>query len=93
MNRHEKKRIAAIATDVFLQEAAIANPSMTRKERREAARLLRKRVLRESPAHLFEKHAMVKPQIIVPEIQVQADGVETGAQEKRSPSGRIILAS
>jgi hypothetical protein len=91
VNRHEKKRIAAIATEVFLQEESIANPNLTRRERREKARVLRKRVLRESPAHLFERHSVAKPQIIVPEIQIQAEGVETGAQDRRSPSGRIIL--
>jgi hypothetical protein len=91
VNRHEKKRVVAIATDVFLQEQAIASPNQSRKERRKAARLLRKRVLRESPSHLFERHAVSKPQIIVPEIQIQAEGVETGAQERRSPSGRLIL--
>src|SRR5579863_6297311 len=90
VNRHEKKRIAAIATEIFLQEESIANPDLTRRERREKARLLRKRVLRESPAHLFERKSVAKPQIIVPEIEIQAEGLETGKQEKRSSSGRII---
>ncbi len=83
-----------MATEIFLQERAITEPNSTRAERRAAARLLRKRVLRESPAHLFEKHraALVsRPQIIVPEIKIEAKGVETGKQEKLSPGGIILL--
>lgn len=91
MNRQERKRIAAVATDVYLQQHNVGHPDSTRRQRRADRSLLRKRVLRESPKHLFEKHSLVKPQIIVPEIEIQAEGIETGKQDKRSPSGRIIL--
>jgi hypothetical protein len=95
MNRQERRRIAAIGVDVYMQEEAIINPNTTRRERRARARALRKRVMRESPRALFEKKqapAIEAPHIIVPEIQVEADGaVPLGAQEKRSPSGLLVL--
>jgi len=93
MNRQEKKRITAIATDVFCQEHNINHPNSTRRERRAAEKALRKRVFRETPPRLFEKHSaqVIKPQVIVPQIRVEAAGVETGKQEKLSPGGIILL--
>ena len=95
MNRQEKKRIINIATSVFLQEEAMkqATPP-SRRERRQHERALRKRTLRESPASLYEKHSgpkVVKPSIIVPDLQVEAEGVDLGKQERRSPGGIILI--
>lgn len=96
MNRQAKKRIAALATDIFLQEHNIGHPEDSRRQRRENARLLRKRVLKETPAANFEKHRIEKPRIIIPEVEIQAEGITDqktveGKQERRSESGRIIL--
>lgn len=74
MNRALKKRIAAVATKRYLDQEYINVPT-TRKERREATRLLSKRILRETPAAAFERHSLEKPHIIVPEVEIEAVGV------------------
>lgn len=93
MKRQERKRIAAQATDIWLQQHNIDHPGASRRERRANARLLQKRIVREVPHAQFEKHVIVKPQIIVPEIDVQVEGLEIKGEQRRSESGRIILLS
>jgi hypothetical protein len=102
MNRAERRRLVARRVNGYMQQHNVGDPNTTRRERRSMARVLRKRVMKEAPPTALETAArtdqrimeggvIVAPRVIIPELEVQAQGVETGKQERRSPGGRIIL--
>lgn len=91
VSRQHRREVARTAVKKYMTKNRARYAHLSRKERRAKELAMLVRVLAETPKAEFEQHLIEQPRLIVPEVEVQAEGVPTFAGERRSPGGIILL--
>lgn len=87
VTRQMRRALARKAAKIYVQKN---RAHLSRDERRELTRGLAAKAVRELPASEFEKHMIDRPRIIVPEVEIQAEGLNLRGIERKSPGGIIL---
>lgn len=90
VSRQHQRALARTAVKKYMADHRARYARLTRKERRAKEMDMLLHVLSETPKADFEQHVIERPRVIVPEVEVQAEGIPAMTSERRSPGGIIL---
>lgn len=92
VSRQQRRALARKGAKLYVAKHGQQYGHLSRHERSDKEKQIAKRVFHEAPLSAFEKHVVERPRIIVPEVEIQAEGIEMPeGTERRTPGGIIVI--